>query len=130
MTIGRDAFPPSSRLAQSRAIAVVTTLVCFVVGIEVIGGHGPAYHTAGIDLLVVVGLAVVGAFWGRGAAGPMRRWLSVVCGLQAVFCGWWLLSQTGTPTLRWAVSALPLAGYLLAIAAVSSEIRAKREGIP
>jgi hypothetical protein len=109
---------------------VVTTLVCFVVGIEVIGGHGPAYHAAGIDLLVVVGLAVVGALWGRGAAGPMRRWLSVVCGLQAVFCGRWLLSQTRMPALGWAVSTLPLAGYLMAIAAASSEIRAKREGNP
>jgi hypothetical protein len=105
-------------------IAVGTTLASFIAGTEVIGGHEPGYHVLGVELMVLVAIAVLGAFQGRGAPGPMLRWLSFLCVLQAAYCGWVLLSPAGTRGVGLAISAFPLAGYLLAIARVSAEIRA------
>lgn len=116
--------PPSPKVAQARIIAAGTTLLCFVVGIEAVSGSAPAFQQIGAELLVIVGVAAVGAFQSRGVARPMLRWLSLLSGLQVVFWGWNLLSSTATPWAVTAVSALALVGWLLAISRVVSEIRA------
>jgi hypothetical protein len=126
MTIATPNDPPSPRVAQARVIAVGTTLLCFVVGIEAVSGRAPALQQIGVGLLVTVGVAAVGAFQSRGAARPMLRCLWVLGCLQVGFWGWGLSSRTGTPWAVSTVSALPLAGWLLAIARISSEVRATR----
>jgi hypothetical protein len=126
MSITTPDDPSSPKVAHARLIAAGTTLLCFVVGIEAVTGGAPALHRIGVELLVIVGAAAVGAFQSRGAGRRMLRWLWLLACLQVGFWVWDLLSPTATP---WAVStanALPLAGWLLAISRVSSAIRAAR----
>jgi hypothetical protein len=124
MWIATPDNPPSLKVAQARAISAVTTLLCFVVGVEAVTGSTPALRQIGLELLVIVGVAAVAAFHSQGVARRMLRWLWLLSGLQVVFWGWDLSAPTATPRTVSAVSVLALAGWLLAISRLVSELRA------
>ncbi len=119
---------PSSALHRARVIAVVTTLLSFVVGVELVEGHGRGYRLVGLDLLAVVAFAVVGAIVGRGAAGPMRGWLARLCVIQSLCWVWLVASRSGAPGFGLAIGALPVLGYGLAQLALSRGRNSTRDG--
>ena len=109
---------PSHSLQRARAIAILTTLLSFVVGVELVEGHGPGYRVVALDLLAV---ALVGAVVGRGAAVPMRRWLATLCFVQSLFWVWLVVSRSGTTGLGMMIGAWPVLGYGLALLVLSRE---------
>jgi hypothetical protein len=121
-------MPPGLRLSQGRGVAVATTLACLILGIDALVSEDAAYHPTGVKLLVIVGVAVIGSWRSRGEARSMLRWLSLLAILQAAFWVSIYLAPTGAPRVASTVLGLPLAGWLLAVARVASEMAAARRG--
>jgi hypothetical protein len=123
MSFGIPGHKQASKLAQARVIAAVTTLICLVLGGDAMGGDSPASHRMGVTFLSIVGVAAVAAFQSAGEARPMRRWLSLLAALQIASWGLLLWPPARSPWVISAMSALILAGWLLALSRVVSELR-------
>jgi hypothetical protein len=101
-------------LPQARLVAITTTLMSLVVGVDAVGSDDAGYHRTGLALLVIVGVAVVGAWQSRGEPHPMLRWLTVLALLQVALLVMLLAGPVTTPRVAITVMVVPLAGWVLA----------------